>query len=252
MSLPVIQPVSPGRVIAKLLIQELGPHVGAYTFVDFCAGAGGPVPILEKEINDHLRHNDQQPTDFVLTDLFPNIPAWKPLVRGSPHINFESEPVDASKAPRSVTQRGDGRRVMRLFHLAFHHFDDDLAQDILRNTIETGQGFSIFELQNRSLLSCLLIFLHGLLLVIESPYNAWVYGSLGLIFFNCIIPVLPLVCIFDGWVSALRTRTSDEVEVLLRGCGADSSEWEIRSGSTPHIWPIAYVDWIICKPVERS
>jgi len=34
-----------------------------------------------------------------------------------------------------------GKKVMRLFSLAFHHFDDDLAGKVLENTIETSDGF---------------------------------------------------------------------------------------------------------------
>ncbi len=38
------------------------------------------------------------------------------------------------------------------------------------------------------------------------------------------MPIIPFVLVFDGFVSALRTRTPQEVEVLLRTCGAEGTE----------------------------
>lgn len=71
------------------------------------------------------------------------------------------------------------------------------------------------------------------------------------LFFTYVIPVLPFVLVFDGWMSALRTRTPDEVEALLRTCGAAGGEeevarWEVRSGKARFMWPVGHLNWIIC------
>lgn len=66
------------------------------------------------------------------------------------------------------------------------------------------------------------------------------------LFFTYIIPIIPFVLVFDGFVSSVRTRTPDEVEALLRSCGADASNWEFRSGSSRHLWPTGYLNWVIC------
>lgn len=62
------------------------------------------------------------------------------------------------------------------------------------------------------------------------------------------MPVLPFVLVWDGWISSLRTRTPQEVEVLLRTCGAEggTDRWEVRSGSVEHLWPCGFVNWVIC------
>jgi len=59
------------------------------------------------------------------------------------------------------------------------------------------------------------------------------------------------VLVFDGWMSALRTRTPDEVEALLRTCGAEGgaaeiAKWEVRSGRSSFMWPFGNLNWIIC------
>ena len=59
-------------------------------------------------------------------------------------MSYVAEGVDAANAPKDLLRHVAGveeKKVMRLFSLAFHHFDDDLAAKILENTAETADGF---------------------------------------------------------------------------------------------------------------
>ncbi len=58
-------------------------------------------------------------------------------------------------------------------------------------------------------------------------------------------PAIRLV--FDGFMSAIRTRTPEEVEHLLQTCGTDLDvqEWEVRSGKVLFLWPFGYLHWIV-------
>lgn len=77
---------------------------------------------------------------FVLTDIHPHIPDWTELAKKSENLTFVAKPVDASNAPADLLEE-DGKKVFRLFSLAFHHFDNDLGKAILRNSLETADGF---------------------------------------------------------------------------------------------------------------
>jgi len=70
------------------------------------------------------------------------------------------------------------------------------------------------------------------------------------ILFTYVVPIIPFVLVFDGLISSLRTRTPDEVEVLLRSCGADANGWEVHSGRKLHLWPCAYINWVVCAKKE--
>lgn len=251
MSLPFFQVLSPARVVAQLLIRELGSSLSQYTFVDFCAGAGGPTPSIEREVNGHLRSKNEKPVDFVLTDIHPNVASWDNFAKKNDHITYVAESVDASKAPPSLTERGDGKKLMRLFNLAFHHFDDNLATDIFRDAIKTNQAFAIFELQDRSFNSFVATSLLPFGVILAAPFYAIKWRSPATFIFTWLIPIIPPVLVFDGWVSSLRTREPDELEALFRGCGADTSKWEMTSGREMHLWPIGYVNWTFCKPIEQ-
>lgn len=90
-----------------------------------------------------------------------------------------------------------------------------------------------------------------------APYYALLWGAPMALFFTYVVPILPVVLVFDGWMSCLRTRTPDEVEALLRTCGAEGGEeeiakWEIRSGSEVFMWPVGRLNWIICAKREGA
>lgn len=195
------------------------------------------------------------PASFILTDLPPNIDAWADIARKSRHITYRENSVDASRAPESLLRwRGDDKMTMRLFNLAFHHFDDPMARGIriLKNTVETSEGFVIFELQDRAFASIATMLFGNIIATLMAPFYAWKWRSPATLVFSWLIPILPLAFVWDACVSCLRTRSSEEIEALLRTCGADTSEWVVRGGSERYLWPYGYLNWVICKPLERE
>lgn len=207
---------------------------------------------MQRAINRHLEAEDEPPVEFILTDLHPNVTAWDKVAKKFPQITFERESVDASKAPKHLVQRPDGKKVMRLFNLSFHHFDDALARDILRDTVQAGQGFAIFELQDRSLAGVMSVLMLGVGAIIMAPFFAWKWKSPATLLFSWPMPVLPFFLVFDGLISCLRARTAEEIEHLLRSCGTDTSSWEMRSGTCKFIWPCGYLSWVVCSPCSAD
>ncbi|KAH8818991.1 hypothetical protein F5884DRAFT_892104 [Xylogone sp. PMI_703] len=271
---PLLQKASPAQLVARTLLHILGDKAREYTYVDFCAGAGGPTPYIEKILNTQLASPAENSTatrsqsksnsnsnglaarsprpdaqmfpptavKFVLTDIHPHIPDWTEAAKKSENLSFIADPVDASNAPPDLSGN-DGRKVFRLYNLAFHHFPDDLGTDILRNTLETADGFGIFELQERTILSFITMISMGLLFMVITPFFFW--RSPGHLFFTYIIPIVPFVLVFDGFISSLRTRTPEEVRQLIDNCGISSEDWVIHSGHEQHTWPTGYMTWII-------
>ncbi|ORY57577.1 uncharacterized protein BCR38DRAFT_449536 [Pseudomassariella vexata] len=267
--LPPLQSCSPATLVANLLQRNLGPAVSNYTYIDFCAGAGGPTPFIERALNRYLKSsttqngaasnesngaksyaaviaNGSSAVDFVLTDLHPHVESWERAAKKSAYITYEAESVDAANAPPELVGRykDKGQKVFRLFNLAFHHFDDGLARAILKNTVETSDGFGIFELQDRSISSFISCCLFGVFILLFAPIFYW--WSPSRLFFTYLMPIIPFVLVFDGIISCLRTRTAEEVEIILRTCGTNTDGWEIKSGREQFLWPTGYLTWIIC------
>lgn len=164
---PVLQKASPAQIVASTLYQNLSDDVTEYTYVDFCAGAGGPTPFIEKDLNAQLSSSISEESStngegsngltprsprtakpvtgkgdvkFILTDIHPHIPDWTEAAKRSKNLSFVSESVDAANAPASLNGNGE-QKIFRLYNLAFHHFDDTLGSAILKNTLETADGF---------------------------------------------------------------------------------------------------------------
>jgi hypothetical protein len=83
----------------------------------------------------------------------------------------------------------------------------------------------------------------GILMFFISPFYFW--RSPGHLFFTYIIPIIPFVLVFDGYVSSLRTRSSEEIQALMKGCGASTDGWTIKGGEAQHTWPTGYMSYVI-------
>lgn len=136
--------VGPGRKSSTaaqacdLLVSKLPLSPSDYTFIDCCAGAGGPTPILERILNHRLSMLGRAPAKFVLADLYPDWKAWARIRQQSEHISFIDKPVDATAVGRYVEE---DTPECRLYNLCFHHFDDDTASKVLRSSIEGSEAF---------------------------------------------------------------------------------------------------------------
>jgi len=147
---------SPATQACDLLLQQLGgPETASgFTFVDACAGAGGPTPLLEPKMNAKLKASGFKPVEFVLTDLWPDIKAWEKIVKRSENISFIREPVDATK-PRTLAK--PGTKECRIFNLCFHHFKDEAAKKVLASAVKSTDAFMCV---------CFVFVLVGLLIII--------------------------------------------------------------------------------------
>jgi len=200
-----------GRTYASVtpLLRDAVARAGATRVVDLCSGAGGPWRVLRQAI----------PVPVVLTDKYPNRAAR------SGRLPFDPGPVDATAVPADL-------RGFRTMFTAFHHFRPAEARAILADAVQQRQGIGVFEISRRAPLEIAVIALTWLAVLVFVPFIrplrwsrlAWTY----------LPPILPIVGLFDGIVSCLRTYSPTELRELSRGL--DSYEWEIgemRSGWSP-------------------
>lgn len=143
---PVIQSIAPATLVSQVLSKVLGSRVSDYVYFDFASGAGGPTPYIEKHLNDQLHREGKEDVKFVLTDINPHVQAWEAIAKKSLNISYIEQSVDATNAPSAETLLRNvpgvkDKKIMRMFSLSFHHFDDDLAARVLQNAVETSDGF---------------------------------------------------------------------------------------------------------------
>lgn len=131
---------------------SIATHEASYAEVAAAPkSTNGLTPRSPRPVNGDHGDAGNGKVQFVLTDLHPHIPDWTAASKRSSNLNFIAKPVDAANAPRDLLKNVHGnsdingihgeRKVFRLYNLAFHHFDNELGSEILKNTVETADGF---------------------------------------------------------------------------------------------------------------
>lgn len=183
--------------------------------LDLASGGGGPWSRLSPRLSDELPG-----IKVSLTDYYPNQAAFERLAHIYPNLVYSMEPVDARKVPANIL----GFRTM---FLSFHHFKPEQAQAILQDSVDRARPIAIFEGQERSLLSLLAMLFSPISLILSTPLIR--PFSIGRLIFTYLIPLLPLMVLWDGLVSSLRTYSTSELQSLVDSLeNKESFEWDIQ------------------------
>jgi hypothetical protein len=124
---------------------------------------------------------------------------------------------------------------------SFHHFSPQEARAILQNAADAGEGIGVFEITRRAPLTIGLMFAWALMPFVCAPWIRPFRWSRLL--WTYLIPVIPLVFLFDGVVSCLRTYRPQELREIVDKLTAGEYQWEIgehSSGKAPITYLIGY------------
>jgi hypothetical protein len=102
---------------------------------------------------------------------------------------------------------------------AFHHFRIEEARAVLADAVRKRQGIAVFEGTHRSARAMLLMLLVPLMVLLITPFIRPFRWSR--LFWTYLIPVVPLVSLFDGLVSCLRTYSVEELCELTEDLDAE-------------------------------
>lgn len=210
------------------------------SIVDMCSGGGGPWLDLAPQLRSRDATGDSAGLQVWLTDKYPNLNAFRSVSASSDHlITFYPEPVDAMKVPAAL-------KGLRTMFTSFHHFAPEDARAILQNAVDAGESIGIFEATRRAPLTMGLIFAGILLMFVHTPRIRPFRWSRLL--WTYLIPVIPLVLLFDGVVSCLRTYRPRELREMVEKLTSCQYRWEIGELTTGKM-PVTY---LIGYPTGRA
>ena len=157
--------------------------------------------------------------NILLTDKFPNLAAFEKVKAASANrIDFNQNSIDATKVPVEL----EGFRTM---FSSFHHFPPSQARAILQNAVDAKQGIGIFEVTSRTAAAVGMMFLWFLTPFLYTPsIRPFRWSRL---IYTYVLPIIPLVLLFDGLVSCLRTYQARELSELIKSLAAQEYHWEI-------------------------
>jgi len=212
------------------MLQTVLHSTGSSTIVDMCSGGGGPWLDLSPRLQKYAPASLQ----ILLTDKYPNLAAFQNVHAASDnHIAFRADPVDATRVPPEL-------RGFRTIFTAFHHFHPEEARAVLQNAVDASQGIGIFEITRRAPSTIALMFLWACLPFVLTPWIRPFRWSRLLCTY--LLPIIPLVLLFDGVVSCLRTYRPQELREIIAKLTATEYQWEMgeRANPTGEV-PIAYL-----------
>lgn len=228
----LIKAYTPIAPLLQRVIDSAGHRANArQSIVDMCSGGGGPWLSLSREL--HCQENgDSAGLQIWLTDKYPNLEAFQSISESSGHhIRYYPDPVDAMNVPRAL-------KGLRTMFTSFHHFSPKDARAILQNAVDAGESVGIFEITRRAPSAIVVIFIGVLLLFLHTPRIRPFRWSRLL--WTYLIPIIPLVLLFDGVVSCLRTYRPQELREMVDKLTSCDYRWDIGELSGKRA-PVTYL-----------
>ena len=210
------EPIAP---LLQSVIDRAGDGANSrQSIVDMCSGGGGPWLELSQTLRCR-NAGDSAGLQIWLTDKYPNLEAFQSVSASSDHhINYYPESVDAMNVPPAL-------KGLRTMFTSFHHFSPEDARAILQNAVDAGESVGIFEITKRAPSAIGTIFVGVLLMFLHTPRIRPFRWSRLL--WTYLIPVIPLVLLFDGIISCLRTYRPQELREIVEKLTSCQYEWEI-------------------------
>jgi hypothetical protein len=212
------------------LLQRVFDSTGNRSIVDMGSGGGGPWLELSRRLKS--RKGDAPAFQVWLTDKYPNLGAIHNIRAASENrVSFYPASVDAMAVPLEL-------KGFRTMFTSFHHFRPEEARAILQNAVDAGEGIGIFEIPRRAPSTIGLTFPFVLVLFVCTPWIRPFRWSRLL--WTYLVPIVPLVLLFDGVVSCLRTYRPQELREMVEKLTASDYVWEIGEQLTAKP-PITYL-----------
>lgn len=205
----------PYRVVGQRLLHAI-QAVDVREIVDLGSGAGGSM----LSVIEDLRALGLEEIHLTLTDKYPNLRALHAAVAQCPSLARVSDAaVDARDVPANLPG-------FRTLFTIFHHFRPEAAREILADAVRKGQGIGIFEYTERN------FFIWGMP-ILTIPLFTWLITPFirpltwRRILWTYLLPMVPMVGAWDGFVSCLRTYSPAELKGLVAGLPPNTYQWDI-------------------------
>jgi len=192
------------------ILMETLEKTGSGVVLDLCSGSGGTIETIQENIKTRYKRD----IHFLLSDKYPNLPAFKFLYqKTNGRIFYVDQSVDATAVPGHI-------KGFRTIFSGFHHFDEKAARAVLKDAINSNEGIAIFDGGDKNLKMILAILIgHPLVFLFCTPF--FKPFRLSRFVFTYLLPIIPLCTIWGGIVSVMRLYKPSELLELAKEVGPD-------------------------------
>lgn len=171
-----------------------------------------------------LHHLTEDPsfhdTQFVLTDLYPDLRRWERLTKDRDNLGVVETSVDMTNLGETLPVRA-GEPIILLNTISLHHLPDPLVRRYFESAERIGAHIMIVEIdrtvENLALTSAAAV--PALLAPFSRGLN--IRERLNIMLWGWFVPVMPVIYVHDSVMSTLRQRTESEWRALFRGLNFD-------------------------------
>ena len=215
--------------VAALIVHILN-ETGSKQVIDLGSGGGGTIEQIQKTIHQ----NYQKDVPFILTDIFPNVNAYKYIQnKTGGKIGYSATAVDAAAVDVSL-------KGVRTIFSAFHHFDKGMAKQVITNAVTAKEGIAVFDGGDKNIFFIIAItLLHPIAFILFTPFFRPFKWSRLL--FTYIIPIIPLCTMWDGAVSVTRLYTPSQLLAIANDIDNTDYCWEAGKKKNKFGMSIAYL-----------
>ena len=197
------------------IIKNIMDKTGKDEILDLCSGSGGGVDIVQHE----LSKISGKVIKLTMSDKYPNIGLYEILKNNSNGgLDYNKDSVDALNVPNNF----NGIRTM---FSALHHFKPEQVKDILKDAVLNKSPVCFFEGAGKRVLDFMgILLLHSFIFIAVTPFIK--PFRLSRLFLTYIVPLVPVMTIWDGLVSILRMHTPKNMLEIADSINAVNYEWK--------------------------
>lgn len=185
--------------------------------LELCSGGGGPIDTLIKS----SVQNSNGDLKIILSDLNPDLKAFEAIKNKYPNN------IDYIKDSTDATNTKELNANLIFMCSSFHHFSPEMAKKILLNASKNSNGIFIKEILSRNFFN-MISSVFNLFPLMLTPFFSGRF-TLFKFLITTIVPIVPLMIIFDGIVSVFRTYTTEEIIAMMPE--EMKKNWQWTSGS---------------------
>ena len=212
-------------------INSIIEKTGEHKIIDLCSGASGPWLRIYKNLS-------ADKTEILLTDKYPNIRMFKDIKRLTEgKIDYIEKSIDALNIPKDLTG-------IRTIFTGFHHFRRREVKHILLDAQKKRQPICIFDYVPSKILTILLFPITFVISILQFYFFSFLarpFSFTQLLFTN-IVPIIPLISAWDGFVSGLRKYGKNELVEIVQEIKVENYKWELgEDRNLSRITPLVYL-----------
>ncbi len=174
---------------------------------DPCAGSGEVNLYIKNEMN-----KAKLEFKFILSDIMTDtVPLFAKTIN-----NLKDENIYYIEQSVNLLDFQNNENYSKVFINSFHHFTPSQVSKILEEHFKIKKDIIVLEYCQRSLMSFLSMIAGPLLSLILFPFIIKRKHFFSAFVFVYLLPIIPLMLLWDGIISSLRTYTKKDLQKLMK------------------------------------